>query len=112
MLLDAQGRPIDVSKGHAKRLGLDENLKVFEGPVEVKHYNDRVVADGYCLHCKSRVHHEVRLSKRDARARDADAQFSKNLEDLACERVQRDHQCGLIYEGRDTLEDLYRRLGA
>ena len=111
-LLDANGRPIDTSPGLSGRLQLDAALKTFEGPVNFKLWNDRLTADGLCLHCQSKVHHELRLTRRQAAAATRDEQFHRNLQDLLADKVKTDHQCGLIYEGRDTIEDLYRRLGA
>lgn len=109
-LLDAYGNVV----GGGPRIGLTKlvnpDRKVFEGPISVNYYNDRIVARGTCLHCQSQATFELKLTKGQARSAEKDHQFRKNMFDYAGDQLQREHQCGLLFEGMDSYEDLSRDL--
>ena len=93
-----------------KRVGIEAMLdaaqKIFEGEFRIHFYGDRAVINGYCWHCQSKVHYELRLEPSQARAIERDQQFRKNIGDYLADELQRNHQCGLLYEGRDRIEDV------
>lgn len=105
-LLDQYGRPVGAGRDFRISGLLNPALRIFEGPVEVKFYNDRIAIKGYCFHCKSHVLSEMPLSNGEAAQAESDHQFQKNLYDLACDELQRHHQCGLLAEGKTPWEDI------
>ena len=89
----------------------DPSQKIFEGEVTSTLYDDRLVSEGYCWHCKSKVTLELELSKSEAKQSVYDDQFRINLIELEKDRMQELHQCGaLLYDGKDDVEELGRRL--
>jgi len=109
-MLDAFGRMIGAGPRAKLSSLVDPLRKVFEGKVDVKFYNDRATADGYCWHCKSKVHVQLMLTRAQGRAIEHDDQFRKNCWDLLADKLQSDHQCGLLYDGLDNIEDLNKEL--
>lgn len=109
-LLDAFGRMLGAGPDKKVAHLTDPRFKMFEGAVRVKFYNDRMTADGYCWHCKSKVHVQVRLTRAQSKATEHDAQFRKNMFDLLADKLQDDHACGLLFEGKDNIEDLNEAL--
>ena len=105
-LLDAFGRLVGAGPRAKVSALVDPLRKIFEGAVKVKFYNDRATADGYCWHCKSKVHVQIRLTPAQARDAEHDEQYRKNLFDILADKLQDDHQCCLLFEGRDLIEDL------
>ena len=103
-LVDAWGNPVN---GRVSKL-LDPSQKIFVGPITVKFYNDRLVAIGTCFHCKSRIEVQKHLSPGEARQVDRDPQYRKNLFDFAGDELQNKHQCGLIRDGWDVIDDVWK----
>lgn len=97
-------------KGKLERL-LDPTQKIFEGDVKVEFFGDRMICKGYCWHCKSRTEMVTMLDEGEAKQLLCDPQFQRNLVELAKEDLQNDHQCGLLYEGRDVIEDVFKHVG-
>ena len=109
-LLDAFGNPVGAGPSFKMSQLLDSTRKIFEGPVTVKYYSDRLAAKGTCFHCLSKIEYEIHLTKAQVKAVERDQQFKKNLFDLMCDKIQDQHQCLLLDEGKDRLSDLYRDL--
>lgn len=109
-LFDAYGNPIGVGPAFKLDSVIDPSLKIFEGSVKTKFYKDRIIAEGQCWHCSGRVEHAIRISKAQARALERDKQFAKNMFDLLCNKLQENHQCKLLDDGKDSLSDLTRWL--
>lgn len=110
-LFGAAGQRIGDTKELKISRFLDVKQKVFEGPVECKFYSDRVESTANCYHCRSLIFFTLKLSRGEAMQVDADQQFRKNLFDLCCDGLVEDHQCGLIYDGRDNMNDVFSQLG-
>lgn len=89
---------------------LDARQKIFEGEFRAAFYSDRATIDGYCWHCQSRVHYEMRLTPLQVAAITKDAQFRQNMADHLAEQLENHHQCGLLHEGKDLLTDFERDL--
>lgn len=86
--------------------------KIFEGEFKIHFYNDRVTANAYCWHCKSKIHQEFRITKAQFNAIEKDEQYRKNVCELLVDRIQENHQCGLLHEGKDLLNDVFKKRGA
>lgn len=89
---------------------LDPSRKVFEGEVTVTFYNDRLVSEGYCWHCKSRTEMQTMMTPGEARQILMDPQFKINMVELAKDDLQKHHQCGLLAEGKDRIEDVWAEM--
>ena len=109
-LFDAFGNPVGLGPRPRISQFTDPSRKIFEGPFTVKFYNDRVSTRGICFHCRSMVESQLMLTKAQARACTTDQQFRKNMVDLAVDGISADHQCGLLSDGKDTVEDLHALL--
>lgn len=106
-LLDAYGRPVGLGPRPRLSKFFDASRKIFEGPVEVEFWDDRLVAKGICYHCSGRIEYMLILSKGQAKACSTDQQFRKNMFDLMLDNVQDEHQCPLVDEGKDNIFDIH-----
>ena len=90
---------------------VDPHQKIFEGPVSVKFWTDRLEVRGNCFHCRSKIDFCYLLSKADARAAETDHQYRKNLFQLCAERLENDHQCVLLDQGKETVAIFFGQAG-
>ena len=82
---------------------VNPSLKIFEGEVKTTLYSDRLISRGYCWHCQSKVYTELELTPGEARQSETDEVFRNNLIELCRDRIQDQHQCGLLSEGKADL---------
>ena len=112
-LQDLQTAPLDSRFYRLPRLGFEkEPRKVFEGKVDFHIYSDRVHAVGHCVHCRTEVNQILHVRdpriraemQKPGRAREA---VLKQCADL----IQRNHQCSMLFEGRDDIDDFFEKVG-
>lgn len=88
----------------------DPSRKIFEGAYTVRLYKDAIEVKAKCVHCQSRIEFVYKMTQAQGRDMERDAQYRKNIVSHCADRVQEEHQCGLMFAGRDTVEDLHRLL--
>ena len=89
---------------------VDPTQKIFEGEVTTQLYKNRIITKGYCWHCQSKVYLELLLTEGEANQSEQDPQFRNNLIELEKDRLQDYHQCGLLWDGKDNVEELGERI--
>lgn len=82
---------------------VNPSLKIFEGEVKTTLYSDRLISKAYCWHCQSKVYTELELTPGEARQSETDEVFRNNLIEFAKDRIQDQHQCSLLAEGKIDL---------
>lgn len=107
-LLNAYGAPVGGGRNFKLQKYLNPDLNIFEGPISVRFYSDRMVAKARCFHCSAPIDYTIHMTKSQAAAVEKDAQYKKNLFDLAGDKLQEDHQCYTRLDaGKDNLKDLF-----
>lgn len=97
-------------KGKLERL-LDATQKIFEGDVRVEFYLDRMIVTGTCWHCRSKTTMQTMFENGEGKQLMFDPQFKQNLIDMAGDDLMNDHQCGLLHDGKDVIDDVFSQVG-
>ena len=88
----------------------DPTLKIFHGEVRTQLYQNMVITRGTCWHCQSKTYLELELTPGEARQSEADPQFRENIIEREKDRLQEQHQCGLLWDCKDDAVTLGERI--
>lgn len=98
--------PTHTDTARFTKVGFGDHLlrPFFEGPVDVKFFDDAIEIKGKCFNCHGVIEGVLRIPPQ-LRDLDKTHEGRQEIVNIACDQVCNRHQCSQLFEGRRDVDD-------